>query len=250
MYSTERRPIPVLQLIMDVSTRWDSTGLMMIRALRLRHIIDQYTRSFEYAQLFALSNSEWKKIEYLVDIVRPFNFLTTNIGRTKSITLPYALSMYDLLFERLTESRRRLQTKLTASPWVEELIAGIEAAEAKLDKYYYKVYTNLGSLYGIGALLNPKLKAESFNPDYCWLDFDTKAWDVEFEQQLQSLYTRDYINPDQLNTDRLQALRHQNKDPLAALLDINRLSRDIQSDNPETVNTEEVSEWLAMSKFL
>jgi hypothetical protein len=250
MYSTERRPIPVLQLIMDVSTRWDSTGLMMIRALRLRHIIDQYTRSFEYAQPFALSDSEWKKIQYLVDIVRPFNFFTTNIGRTKSITLPYALSIYNILFERLTESRRRLQTKLIASPWVEELIAGIDATEAKLDKYYYKVYTNLGSLYGIGALLNPKLKAESFNQDYCWLDFNAQPWDVVFEQQLQSLYTRDYTHQDQQNTDRLQALRHQNKDPLAALLEINRLSRDIQSDNPETINTEEVSEWLAMSKFL
>jgi hypothetical protein len=236
----------VLQLVMDVSTRWDSTGTMIIRALRLRAAITEYTTCYHFARPFALSDMEWKKIGYLVDIVRPFNFFTTNVGRTKSITLPYTLSIYDVLFERLTESRRRLEAKVSSAPWVQELIDGINSAEVKLDKYYNKVYTDIGSLYGIGALLNPKLKLDSFNQDFCWLNFDTRDWAAEFEFQLRTLYGRQYDQYERQQTERLQALRDQNRDPLALLLDSNRLNHESLSQDGVL---SEVDEWLSMRKY-
>lgn len=100
-----------LQLIMDVSTRWDSTCMMLIRAVRLRKAISQYCIENSSAKPFTLRPSEWKQIEYLIDLVRSFNFFTQTVGKTRAATLPYALSIYDELYERLAESRRRILAK-------------------------------------------------------------------------------------------------------------------------------------------
>jgi hypothetical protein len=53
---------------------------------------------------------------------------------------------------------------------VKLLIQGISTAEDKLDNYYYKIYLNLRSIYNISIILNPKLKLEAFDPNFCWLD--------------------------------------------------------------------------------
>ena len=154
---------------------------MIIRTLRLQYIIDLYTMKYLYTRLFALSSLKQKKIEYLIDIIQLFNFFIINVGRTKSITLLYTLSIYNLLFEYLTESYHRLQSKLSSNPQVKELIDSIDCTEVKLDKYYNKVYTNIGSLYRIESILNLNLKLSSFNKDFCQLNFVEKDWATEFE---------------------------------------------------------------------
>jgi hypothetical protein len=226
---------------MDVATRWDSTVLMLIRAMRLRNAIDKFCEDYRIAHPFQILSVEWDQIGYLIDLLRPFNFFTTTIGKTKSITLPYALRIYDELYERLNESRRRLKAKVNRKPWVRVLLEGIDAAEAKLDQYYNKMYTDLGSIYAIGAILNPSLKSETFNPDYCWLDFNVKDWQFEFKEQFQELFQKNYRDRAG-NSQRLQTLRELNMDAIALALDRDRLSSvDIADD--------EVDTWLRMSKL-
>lgn len=243
----------VLALFMDVSTRWDSTGFMMTRSIRLRKPIDKFCQEYRPARFFALSEIEWKQIGYLIDLVRPFNFFTTTIGKTKGITLPYVLRIYDELFERLDESRRRLKAKIRQYSWVKPLIDGIDAAEAKLDVYYNKTYTNLGSLYAIGAILDPKLKLHNFDEEYCWLDYTVQDWRMEFEEQFRNLYNRDYARKAN-NTEYLRAVREANMDPLALMLDRSR-ERGFRGDSQSsgTVHSDdtfsEVDYWLAMSKL-
>jgi hypothetical protein len=89
------------------------------------------------------------------------------MGKTKGITLPYALGIYDELYKRLFESRRRLEAKVSKYSWVLQLIKGIKAAEQKLNTYYKKIYSDLGSVYIIGVILNPKSKLDSFDLEYC-----------------------------------------------------------------------------------
>jgi hypothetical protein len=110
----------------------------------------------------------------LIDILWPFNFFTQIVGRTKGITLPYILSIYNKLFECLSESCYRLLVKALSYTWVKLLIQGISAAEDKLDNYYHKTYSNLRSIYSIGAILNLKLKLEAFDPNFCWLDLTSR----------------------------------------------------------------------------
>jgi hypothetical protein len=222
---------------------------MLTRAIKLRKAITRFCSEFYSARHFILKDKEWKQVEYLIDILRPFNFFTQTIGRTKSVTLPYVLSIYDELFERLFESRRRLQAKVESCPWVKSLIKGIDAAETKLDVYYNKVYSNLGSIYGIGAILNPKMKLKSFDPEFCWLDTTARDWKFEFEEQFRQLFRQQYKDRSN-SSEHLQMVREANMDPLALVLDRNRTLRDI-SQNSQSSNDVlyEVDEWLSSSMF-
>lgn len=237
---------------MDVSTRWDSTCIMMVRAIRLRDAIDRFCQDYTPAKPFALNSLEWKKIGYLIDIVRPFNFFTTTIGKSTNITLPYVLRIYDELFERLNESRRRLKAKVSKYSWVNSLIQGIDAAEAKLDVYYNKTYSNLGSIYGIGALLDPRCKLESFDQDFCWLNFNVKDWKQEFEEQFRELYRKNYSQNTTSSTN-LQMLREANMDPLARMLSQTRTNREFERESSQATEEEgslhEIDQWFAMSKL-
>ena len=161
-----------------------------------------------------------------VYIVRPFNYYTTNVGKTKGVTLPYGLSVFDELYECLVESRRRLKAKVRQSPWIQTLIDGIDAAEAKLDIYYNKMYSDIGSFYALGAILNPMKKLNAFNPGFCWLDTTVKDWGLEFEDQFRELYRQSYIRNGS-SSERLRAIREVNMDPLALMLDRSRYTQDI-----------------------
>jgi hypothetical protein len=232
-----------------VSTRWDSTAFMLIRAVRLQDTITKFCSEYFPAQPFSLIDQEWKQIKYLIDILRPFNFFTQTVSKTKGITLPYVLSIYDELFERLSESRRRLLVKVSSCTWVKPLIQGISAAENKLDDYYHKTYSNLGSIYGIGAILNPKLKLEAFDPNFCWLDPTSRDWAREFEDQFRELFRQGYKDRSS-NSEHLRTVREANMDPLALVLDRNRTTRDISEHvQPGEEVLYEVDEWLAMSKY-
>ena len=55
---------------MDIVTRWDSTGAMMVRAMRLREIIDRFCSDNRQERLFELSSPEWEQIGYMIDIRR------------------------------------------------------------------------------------------------------------------------------------------------------------------------------------
>jgi len=144
---------------------------MLIRAYELRREIDEFTSKYNPARIFSLSYEEWIQIEYLIDITRPFNFFTTAIGKSTAPTLPYTFGIYDELFEKLEECHRRLSWRVKKYYWIRDLITGIEAAQAKLSKYYKRTYSNIGSIYAIGAILNPNTKLSQFDEKYCWLDF-------------------------------------------------------------------------------
>jgi hypothetical protein len=149
-----------LTLIQDVATRWDSTCHMLVRALKLQRTIDSFTRSFPKAVCFSLDPSEWKQVQYLIDLTIPFNFFTTNIGRSLDPTIYHAFSIYDQLFDHLDRFKRLLLLK--SYPWVDDLNNAIDAATEKLHKYYSKSYANLGTFYGLGTILAPEHKTSIF----------------------------------------------------------------------------------------
>ncbi|PQM43548.1 hypothetical protein VC83_09675 [Pseudogymnoascus destructans] len=134
----------LLRLIQDVSTRWDSTCHMLLRAQQLKSTINQYTRGDHGAHMFRLGEVEWKHIEYIIDLTRPFNFFTTNIGSSAGPTVCYTLRVYQKLLSTLEGTWHRLRHK--TYPWVAKMTLAIDAAEKKIKKYYNKLYTNTGSI--------------------------------------------------------------------------------------------------------
>lgn len=176
-----------LRLLQDVKTRWDSTCHMLIRARILRSTIDEYTQ--KEAPQFKLSFSEWKQVEYLIDLTRPFSYYTTTIGQTKDVTICHVFAIYDALFSSLHEALELIQSKIY--PWTPNIVEGVQAALDKLDKYYSKTHNELGSLYGLAAILNPGSKLESFDKRYFW-GHESKDWMSIFKKQFKDHFLRNY----------------------------------------------------------
>jgi hypothetical protein len=142
--------------------------------------------------------------------------------------------------------------------WVKLLVEGLDAVMKKLDQYYGKMYTNLGSYYTMGTLLNPNSKNTAFHEKYTWLNSDSRDWQSEFEEQFRELY-RKYYQHKANNTERLRVVRERNIDPLALMLDRSQyLQASIRSSSDpiqgpydnSTDDNDKVSEWFAISKRL
>ena len=77
---------------------------MIIRTLQLKGIINQFCKGYRPIKPLSLSTIEWKKLSYLINLLRPFNFFIIIISKIISIILPYTLSIYNKLYEHLIKS--------------------------------------------------------------------------------------------------------------------------------------------------
>ena len=101
---------PTLVPIQDVRTRWNSTYLMLQRAKRLQSDLDQYCRTYRVNHLM-INSEEWRQIDYLLCLTKPFFLFTTILSKTKDITIHGVFSLYNKLFDHLEASIRQLRQK-------------------------------------------------------------------------------------------------------------------------------------------
>jgi hypothetical protein len=105
---------PGLVPIQDVRTRWNSTFLMLQRAKRLRTDLDQYCATYQANHLM-LDADEWRHIDYLLYLTKPFFLSTTFLSKTKDVTIHGVFSLYNKLFSHLEGSIRQLKRKKVSS---------------------------------------------------------------------------------------------------------------------------------------
>ncbi|KAJ5877235.1 hypothetical protein N7455_000700 [Penicillium solitum] len=144
----------------DVQTRWNSTFLMLRRARRLRNVIDKYCCDHEYSQL-KVTDVEWRQIDYLVHLTKPFFQFTMALMKTRDVTIHSVFLVYRKLLEHIERSNRRLKRKTT--PWKKDMYGALLVARQKLKEYYEKTYRDHGFLYGTGTLLAPQYKLSAFD---------------------------------------------------------------------------------------
>lgn len=101
---------PALVLMQDVRTRWNSTYLMLQRAKRLQSDINQYCETYGVTR-FMMNSDEWRQIDYLPCLTKPFFDFTLVLTKTKDITIHGVFEVYNLLFEHLERSIRQLSRK-------------------------------------------------------------------------------------------------------------------------------------------
>lgn len=101
---------PALVPIQDVRTRWNSTFLMLQRAKRLQSDLDQYCLTYRVNHLM-IDSDEWRQIDYLLCLTKPFFRFTTALSKTKDITIHSVFSIYNMLFDHLEASIRQLRRK-------------------------------------------------------------------------------------------------------------------------------------------
>ena len=74
-----------LKLRADVVTRWSSTYHMIDRLLQLKTAVTEVTNEMEWNNL---SNSDWKALENVKTLLRPFAEYTQLLTETHKVSLP------------------------------------------------------------------------------------------------------------------------------------------------------------------
>ncbi|KAJ5249389.1 hypothetical protein N7524_011705 [Penicillium chrysogenum] len=92
-----------LMPLQDVKTRWNSTFLMLRRAKRLRDFLGTFCTDYNCEEM-ALNNDEWRQIDYLLCLTKPFYEYTLALSKTRDVTAYLVFQIYNMLFEHLEKS--------------------------------------------------------------------------------------------------------------------------------------------------
>ncbi len=103
-----------LNLIQNVKTRWDSTFCMMKRALCLKMNISNWLnyQTFDFnihtkkkqrenLRKLCMSEQKWKKIAYMINLLRSFHDWTQKINKIRDAIVNCVFSTYNNLFDHL-----------------------------------------------------------------------------------------------------------------------------------------------------
>ncbi|KOS39661.1 hypothetical protein ACN38_g9487 [Penicillium nordicum] len=151
-----------IMLLQDVKTRWNSTYLMLRRAKRLRVFIIQFCDQFN-EQDFALDDDQWRQIDYLLCLTKPFFDYTLALSKTRDVTSHLVFEIYNLLFEHIERSKRQLKRKRVV--WKQQMLASLDASWSKLRDYYRETDKIRGHIYAVCTMLSPDNRFQFFFSD-------------------------------------------------------------------------------------
>ena len=157
-------------MIQDVLTRWNSTYQMLKRARKLKPFIDQLFNSGAASTLEYLELTEWRQVDYLIELLQPFAKYTAAISATNGRTVHQVMDVYNDLFDHLDEQEAKLARKRL--PWKVQMYKGLGEAREKLTEYYSQTQGQIGHQYAIASILSPIQLLQTFEGP-AWAD---SAW--------------------------------------------------------------------------
>lgn len=111
---------------------------------------------------FKLDEEEWRQVEYLLLITKPFFDFANVLSKTINITVQHVFSIYNKLFNHLDAVERKFKRK--AVPWKKRMLQALQAAKKKLSKYYTATDNeSYGAVYAIATILCPSKKLRYFD---------------------------------------------------------------------------------------
>lgn len=134
---------------------------MLDRARKLQSVFDQYCVTYQHVQ-FRLDQEEWRQVEYLLLVTKPFFDFTSVLPKTRDVTVHHVFSIYNRLFNHLDDAEKKL--KLKAVPWKKRMLQALRSAKRKLSKYYTETDNeSYGIVYAIATILCPSKKLRYFD---------------------------------------------------------------------------------------
>jgi len=159
---------------------------MLKRAWKLRNAIGRFINRYVQEDLtsYQLSSTEWRQIEYLIELVYPYHRITLSLSTLTGPTVHLVFQIYNALFEHLENSIARLGKKRLR--WKQQLKTALEKAEDKLRKYYGQTCQSHGYLYALATILAPQFKLQYFQTED-WQD-DNVNWHAEYQEVLNKVF--------------------------------------------------------------
>ena len=208
-------------LLQDVRTRWNSTYLMLCRALRLQRTVSEWLCHPDTPQQFSrldLERIEWDRIRYLIVLLEPYYICTLSLSKTSGPSISQAWLCYNTLFEHIETQKKRLSRKREG--WKRELVTALEAANAKLSEYYSATADDAGLLYNAGCVLDPGQKLEYYRGK----EFGGGDWPDIYGKQFAEFYKTRYHSLEKEPVSSMNAPARANTS-MAALIARNRLGK-------------------------
>lgn len=141
---------------------------MLRRAKRLQTVCDEFCMQYSRHDL-QLGQEEWRQVDYLLAITKPFYTFTTTLSKSKDITVHTIFGIYNNLFSHLEKSMAKLAPKKVN--WKTAMLSALKQAKSKLSQYYSMTDEIPGDLYAIGTILTPQNKLHFFSTkewEPCW----------------------------------------------------------------------------------
>lgn len=186
----ERDQKPVVGMIRDVRTRWNSTMKMLQRAVHKKEALKIWCETFEKFTPFYPTPDEWRQIEYVITVLQPFEQYTRLLSSTSGVTIQNAWGIYNNLFAHIEKVMTMLEKKRL--PWKRSIYQALPSARDKLAKYYGKTTGRGGTVYNIGTVLNPNMKLSVYEQAE-WVDEDEpEDWKSTYKQEFKQCYNTFY----------------------------------------------------------
>jgi hypothetical protein len=216
---------------------------MLARVKKLQQAFDAFCSQYDQSH-FALSQEQWRQVDYLLCILEPFHRFTTLLCRTKNVTIHRVFKVYNKLFDHLEKSISQLRRKRVA--WKQVMLTSLEAAKLKLSVYYRDTDQIEGHIYAVGTILSPQDKLKFFS---------TSDWDPDLEsgvdyratyrQSLESLLEK-YSN----SAEEHQRLGAPTMSPMPDDFDLAcALDESQQSQISRPAQSDELTRYLDSSKY-
>ena len=143
-------------LVMDVSTRWNSTHLMLERVIMYREAF-RHLAEVEEAYQFCPSELEWERAELLSDFLSPFAEMTKLVSGSSYPTS----NLYFMHVWRIENWLK--ENEFSGDEVICEMVASMKP---KFNKYWEEY----SDILAIAALLDPRLKFAFL--EYCFTTLD------------------------------------------------------------------------------
>jgi hypothetical protein len=103
-------------------------------------------------QKLYMSDQEWKKMTYMIELLRSFHDWTQRIDKTRDSTVHFVFSAYNSLFDHL--KNQRIKCDIFEISWFDDLSRALKKASNKLSKYYAMTDEKRDILYNVDILLD------------------------------------------------------------------------------------------------